>query len=53
MSDDRDMFGNPKNRAKSWDSKKSRDPKKDRRKSKTKMQDDLENTVDKKEEKNK
>ena len=31
---DRDMFGTPKNRAKSWDSKKSRNPKKDRRKSK-------------------
>ena len=31
---DRDMFGTPKNRSKTWDAKKSRDPKKDRRKSK-------------------
>ena len=31
---DRDMFGTPKNRSKTWDVKKSRDPKKDRRKSK-------------------
>ena len=31
---DRDMFGTPKNRAKSWDAKKGKDPKKDRRKSK-------------------
>ena len=28
------MFGTPKNRAKSWDAKKGKDPKKDRRKSK-------------------
>ena len=32
--DDRDVFGTPKNRSKTWDIKKSRDPKKDRRKSK-------------------
>ena len=32
--DDRDAFGTPKNRSKTWDIKKSRDPKKDRRKSK-------------------
>ncbi|HIJ11170.1 TPA: hypothetical protein HA278_03885 [Candidatus Woesearchaeota archaeon] len=30
---DRDMFGTPKNRSKTWDAKKGRDPKKDRRKS--------------------
>ena len=30
--DDRDVFGTPKNRSKTWDVKKSRDPKKDRRK---------------------
>jgi len=29
---DRDIFGTPKNRSKTWDIKKSRDPKKDRRK---------------------
>ena len=34
MSDDRDVFGTPKNRSKSWDSKKTRSPKKDRRESK-------------------
>ena len=31
---DKDMFGTPKHRAKTWDIKKSRDPKKDRRESK-------------------
>ncbi len=31
---DRDMFGTPKNRAKSWDAKKGKDPKKNRRKTK-------------------
>ena len=31
---DRDMFGTPVNRAKSWDVKKGKDPKKNRRKSK-------------------
>ena len=36
--DNRDMFGTPKNRAKTWDIKKSRDPKKDRRKSKKDIQ---------------
>ena len=29
---DRDIFGTPKNRSKTWDIKKTRDPKKDRRK---------------------
>ncbi len=38
---DRDMFGTPKNRAKSWDVKKSRDAKKDRRKSKKDIKGDL------------
>ena len=33
-SDDRDLFGTPKNRSKSWDVKKSRGAKEDRRKSK-------------------
>ena len=28
---DRDMFGTPKNRAKTWDAKKGKDPKKNRR----------------------
>ncbi len=36
--DNRDMFGTPKNRSKTWDIKKSRDPKKDRRKSKKDIQ---------------
>ena len=31
---ERDMFGTPKNRAKSWDAKKGKDPKKNRRKTK-------------------
>ena len=31
---DKDMFGTPKNRAKTWDIKKNRDTKKDRRESK-------------------
>ena len=39
MSDDRDVFGTPKNRSKSWDSKKSRDPKKERRESRKEMDD--------------
>jgi hypothetical protein len=34
LVDNRDMFGTPKNRSKTWDIKKSRDPKQDRRKSK-------------------
>ena len=34
MSNDRDIFGTPKNRSRTWDIKKSRDPKKDRRESK-------------------
>ena len=38
--DKRDMFGTPKNRSKTWDIKKSRDPKKDRRKSKKDIQDE-------------
>ena len=36
---DRDMFGTPKNRSRTWDIKKSRDPKKDRRKSKESIKD--------------
>ena len=36
--DNRDMFGTPKNRSNTWDIKKSRDPKKDRRKSKKDIQ---------------
>ena len=35
--DDRDMFGTPKNRSKTWDIKKNRDPKQDRRKSKKEL----------------
>jgi hypothetical protein len=31
---DRDIFGIPKNRAKTWDAKKGKDPKKNRRKTK-------------------
>lgn len=38
--DDRDLFGTPKNRSKTWDVKKTRDPKKDRRKSKKDLQQD-------------
>ena len=37
---DRDVFGTPKNRSKTWDAKKSRDPKKDRRKSKREKYDE-------------
>jgi len=37
---ERDVFGTPKNRTKTWDIKKSRDPKQDRRKSKKELQDD-------------
>ena len=37
---DRDMFGTPKNRSKTWDIKKSRDPKQDRRKSKREKYDE-------------
>ena len=37
---DRDMFGTPKNRSKTWDVKKTRDPKKDRRKSKKGIKDE-------------
>jgi len=39
---DRDEFGTPKNRSKTWDIKKSRDPKQDRRKSKKDLQNDKE-----------
>jgi hypothetical protein len=39
---DRDAFGTPKNRSKTWDIKKSRDAKKDRRKSKKDIKDDKE-----------
>ena len=39
-STDRDMFGTPKNRSKTWDIKKSRNPKQDRRKSKKDLQND-------------
>ena len=38
--DDRDVFGTPKNRSKTWDIKKNRDPKQDRLKSKKDLQDD-------------
>ena len=38
--DDRDMFGTPKNRSSTWDFKKDRDPKQDRRKSKKDLQND-------------
>tara|TARA_R110002074_G_C11960202_1_gene609516 strand:+ start:287 stop:442 length:156 start_codon:yes stop_codon:yes gene_type:complete len=37
---DRDVFGTPKNRSKSWDVKKSRNPKEDRRKSKKDIKDE-------------
>tara|TARA_Y100000310_G_C20691935_1_gene822860 strand:+ start:2471 stop:2662 length:192 start_codon:yes stop_codon:yes gene_type:complete len=37
---DRDIFGTPKNRSKTWDIKKSRDPKQDRRKSKKDLKND-------------
>ena len=37
---DRDVFGTPKNRSNSWDIKKSRDPKEDRRKSKKDIKDE-------------
>tara|TARA_Y100000034_G_scaffold118532_1_gene159268 strand:- start:596 stop:832 length:237 start_codon:yes stop_codon:yes gene_type:complete len=45
--DNRDMFGTPKNRSKTWDIKKSRDPKQDRRKSKKDLDDEtvIENDV--------
>jgi len=33
-TEDRDVFGTPKNRAKTWDAKKGKDPKKNRRKTK-------------------
>tara|TARA_Y100000310_G_scaffold313931_1_gene362857 strand:+ start:166 stop:408 length:243 start_codon:yes stop_codon:yes gene_type:complete len=38
--DDRDMFGTPKNRAKSWDAKKGKDPKKDRRQNKDELREE-------------
>jgi len=38
--DDRDVFGTPKNRSKTWDVKKTRDPKQDRLKSKKDLQND-------------
>ena len=37
---DRDSFGTPNNRSKTWDIKKSRDAKKDRRKSKKDIKED-------------
>ena len=37
---DRDSFGTPKNRSNTWDIKKTRDPRQDRRKSKKELQDD-------------
>ena len=37
---DRDVFGTPNNRSKTWDIKKSRDAKKDRRKSKKDTKDE-------------
>jgi len=37
---DRDVFGTPKNRSKSWDVKKSRNAKEDRRKSKKDIKDE-------------
>ena len=36
---DRDIFGTPRKRSKTWNIKKSRDPKKDRRKSKESIKD--------------
>ena len=38
---DRDIFGTPKNRSKTWDIKKSRDSKVDRRKSKKELKKEL------------
>ena len=38
--DDRDMFGTPKNRSNTWDAKKDKDPKKDRRQSKDEMREE-------------
>ena len=43
--DDRDVFGTPKNRSKTWDVKKSRDPKKDRRKIKKDLDDKNKTTL--------
>ena len=42
---DRDVFGTPKNRSKTWDVKKSRDPKKDRRKIKKDLDDKNKTTL--------
>ena len=39
---DRDSLGTPKNRSKTWDIKKTRDPKQDRRRSKKDLQNDNE-----------
>ncbi len=39
-ADDRDMFGTPKNRSKTWDIKKSHDPKQDRKQSKLEIKKD-------------
>ncbi len=47
MSNDRDIFGTPKNRSRTWDIKKSRDPKKDRRKYKNKTSEYLTKGKDK------
>jgi hypothetical protein len=40
----KDMFGTPKNRSNTWDIKKSRDPKKDRRKTKKELDDKGQNS---------
>ena len=42
---DRDIFGKPKNRSKTWDIKKSRDPKKDRRKTKRDLDGETKTTL--------
>ena len=41
----RDIFGKPKNRSKTWDIKKSRDPKKDRRKTKRDLDGETKTTL--------
>jgi len=42
---DRDMFGTPKNRSKTWDIKKTRDAKKDRRKMKKDLDNETKTTL--------
>ena len=37
---DRDMFGTPKNRSKTWDVKKGKDPKKNRRQAKESLREE-------------